>query len=251
MTTCINTLHNSIYLILLFIFSSQVFAEKINIAVASNFKETITNIARLFESRTSHQLIISSASSGKHFAQIQHGAPFDIFFSADSFRAKKLEATGHAVPDTRFTYAIGKLTLWNPKANTIISANTLENDVYRHLAIANPKLAPYGIAAKQTLSTLGLWEQVSHKIVRGENISQTFQFVSSGNAELGFVALSQIKRNNLLTHKSYWLVPQTLYTPIEQQAVLLNESQASRDFLSFMRSESILEIIQDSGYDTP
>ncbi len=226
-------------------------ADDLRIAVASNFAETLSVITEQFEATTGHRIILSAASSGKHYAQIHHGAPFDIFFSADIERAKRLEQSGLSIANTRFTYAIGKLVLWTAETNETISGDTLKHKNFRHLAIANPKLAPYGIAAQQSLQSLGLWNKLKSQLVRGENIAQTLQYVSSGNAELGFLSLSQLKSENHNLSGSHWLVPQSLYIPIKQQLILLKDTQAARDFLTFMRSKKVLKIIRHYGYDTP
>jgi molybdate transport system substrate-binding protein len=191
-------------------------------------------------------------STGKHYAQIKNGAPFDAFFAADVRRPELLEKEGVALPGSRFTYAIGKLVLWSPKTGYVDpDASILERGEFHHLAIANPKLAPYGKAAQEILQALGLWDRHSGRLVRGENIGQTFQFVDSGNAEFGFVAYSQVKHPNQPIKGSFWEVPQSLYTPIKQQAVLLKDKEAARVFLSFVRSDEALKIIHDYGYDTP
>ena len=145
----------------------------------------------------------------------------------------------------------GKLVLWQNNTDTVISDESLTHSTFRHLAIANPRLAPYGIATQQALQALSLWNDLKNRLVRGENIAQTFQFVSSGNAELGFIAYSQVKQLDKDDSGSYWLVPQSLYSPIRQQAILLKENITARAFLSFMRTKNVLKIIRDSGYDTP
>jgi len=227
-------------------------AEAIRVAVASNFVEAITVIAERFEARTDHEVTLSAGSTGKHYAQISNGAPFDAFFAADAHRPQLLEQEGVAVAGTRFTYALGKLVLWSPTAGYVDrDGRVLERGEFRHLAIANPKLAPYGRAAEEVLLAMGLWDRFGRRLVRGENIGQAYQFVSSGNAELGFVAYSQVRRPGRAIEGSWWNVPQTLYTPIEQQAVLLKDGEAARAFLSFVRSDEALEIIRDYGYDTP
>jgi molybdate transport system substrate-binding protein len=230
----------------------QSMAEEIRVAVASNFKVAVTAIAKRFEAGTDHKVTVIFGSTGKHYAQIKNGAPFDAFFAADVRRPEQLEKEGIALPGSRFTYALGKVVLWSPRTGYVDpQAGILERGEFHHLAIANPKFAPYGKAAEEVLQARGLWSRLSGRLVRGENIGQTFQFVNSGNAELGFVAYSQVKRPNLQIDGSLWEVPQALYTPIEQQAVLLKDNQAARDFLSFVRSDEALKIIRDYGYDTP
>jgi molybdate transport system substrate-binding protein len=227
-------------------------AEEIRVAVASNFTAAITSITKRFEENTGHKVTLIFGSTGKHYAQIKNGAPFDAFFAADPRRPKRLERQGIALPGSRFTYALGKVVLWSPKADYVDpEASILGRGKFHHLAIANPKLAPYGEAAQEILEARGLWRLLSTRLVRGENIGQAFQFVKSGNAELGFVAYSQVKSANHPIEGSFWKVPQSLYTPIEQQAVLLKDKNAARAFLWFVRSEEMLKTIRDYGYDTP
>ena len=227
-------------------------AEEIRVAVASNFADAMASIAMHFEASADHNVTLSFGSTGKHYAQIKNGAPFDAFFAADVRRPERLEKEGVALPGSRFTYAVGKLVLWSPEPGYVDpESSVLERHEFRHLAIANPKLAPYGKAAEEVLRARGLWGRLSGRLVRGENIGQTFQFVKSGNAELGFVAYSQVKRPNQPVAGSFWEAPQALYTPIEQQAVLLKDNEAARAFLAFVRSEGALKIIHEYAYDTP
>ena len=227
-------------------------AETTRIAVASNFTDAIGAIVERFETGTGHKVTLSFGSTGKHYAQIRNGAPFDAFFAADRRRPELLEEEGVALPGTRFTYAVGRLVLWSPRTEVVDpEGRVLERGEFRHLAVANPKLAPYGRAAEEVLRARGLWDRLSGQLVRGENIGQTFQFVKSGNAELGFVAYSQLKRPNHPIEGSFWRVPQALYTPIEQQAVLLKDSEAARSFLSFVRSAESVTLIREYGYETP
>ena len=230
----------------------QTIAEEIRVAAASNFTDAITSIARRFEAITNHKVTLIFGSTGKHYAQIKNGAPFDAFFAADVRRPELLEKESVALPGSRFTYAVGKVVLWSPKTGYVDpEGRILERSEFRYLAMANPKLAPYGKAAQEILQARRLWGRLSGRLVRGENIGQTFQFVKSGNAELGFVAYSQVKRPNQPIEGTFWEVPQALYTSIEQQAVLLKDSVAARAFLSFARSREALKIIHDYGYDTP
>lgn len=227
-------------------------ADEIRVAVASNFTSTIKEITRLFEQHSGHKVTLVFGSTGKHYAQIKNGAPFDIYLAADVQRPKLLEAEGMVQPGSRFTYAIGKLVLWSPERKAVDPAgNVLEQGDFRHLAIANPKLAPYGKAAREVLQNRGLWQVLQERFVRGENIGQTFQFVKSGNAELGFISLSQIKRPGKFMPGSQWEISQSLYSPIEQQAVLLKDNDLARAFMLFMRSEEALKIIRSYGYGTP
>ena len=238
--------------------ASQAVADELKVAVASNFYPTMKLIAKHFELKTDgssgqqHKVILIPGSSGKHYAQIINGAPFDVFFSADIDRARLLEQEGRAIAGTRFTYALGKLILWSSIDNYVDSkGEVLNKKDFRYLAIANPKLAPYGKSAEEALRSLKLWENLQGRLVRGENIAQTFQFISSGNAKLGFVAYSQIMNPGLSIDGSFWEVPQSIYKPIEQQAVLLKDSYIGREFLSFVKSDESLSIIYESGYGLP
>ena len=232
-------------------FPLQSMAEVIRVAVASNFKAAMIPIAERFKASTKHNVALSFGSTGKYYAQIINGAPFDLFFAADVERPMQLEKDGLVLPNSRFTYAIGKLVLWSAKPELVDSqGHVLQNSHFRHLALANPRFAPYGQAAQQVLQARGVWEQLMSRLVYGENIAQTFQFVNSANAELGFVALSQIKNAKHAAQGSFWYIPQALYKPIQQQVVLLKENAAARSLLSFMRSEQALQIMHDYGYDT-
>ncbi len=227
-------------------------ADEIHVAVASNFSEVIKVLSQRFTSDTGHRVIASLGSTGKHYAQIRNGAPFHAFFAADTRRPKLLDEEGLALPGSRFTYAIGKVVLWSPQAGYVTGdSQVLKQGKFRHLAIANPKLAPYGKAAQEVLQTEGIWDGLRGRMVRGENIGQTFQFVKSGNAKLGFVAYSQVKRPDQPMTGSIWIVPQSLYSPIQQQAVLLKDTLPARTFLEFVRSKPAVEIIQAYGYSAP
>ena len=238
--------------------TSQVFAEELKVAVASNFYPTMKLIAKRYELKTAgssgqqHRVILIPGSSGKHYSQIMNGAPFDVFFSADIERARLLEQEGRVLAGTRFTYALGRLILWSSIDNYVDSeGDVLNKKDFRHLAIANPKLAPYGKSAEEALRSLKLWTNLKERLVWGENIAQTFQFISSGNAKLGFVAYSQIINPGISIDGSFWEVPQSVYEPIEQQAVLLQDSDIGREFLSFVKSDESLSIIYESGYGLP
>jgi len=227
-------------------------ADEIRVAAASNFRDAMTALAYQFEQATEHEVTLIFGSSGKQFAQIRNGAPFDAFFSADNERPELLEREGLTVPGSRFSYALGKLVLWSPKEGYVDPNGTiLESGNYHHLAIANPGLAPYGKAAREALEAMGLWNQLGRRLVRGENIGQAFQFVNSGNAELGLVAWSQLKRNDAVIEGSYWQVPARYYSPIDQQAILLRDTAVARMFMSFIRSDESAKIIRAHGYDLP
>ena len=228
-------------------------ADSLLIAVASNFNATAAELVEKFHASSGHDVRISSASTGKLFVQIENGAPFDVLLAADSARPEKLEASGHGVRHSRFTYAIGQLVLWS--RDTDIEASEcqerLEHLQSGRLAIANPDTAPYGAAARQSLQQLGLWTRVRSRLVIGENIAQTLQFVVSGNATLGFVAMSQINSDRLPEPSCAWIVTPDLHDPIEQQAILLQRAEsnpAAHEFLQFLRSDSGRTIIARSGY---
>jgi len=225
-------------------------AGQVRVAAASNFRDTMSTLAGRFENETEHQVTLIFGSTGKHYAQIMNGAPFDAFFAADTSRPMRLEEKNRIVPGSRFTYALGKLALWSPvEAYVDSGGEILKTGNFRHLAIANPALAPYGEAAREVIEGLGLWEELEQRLVRGENVGQAFLYVSSGNAELGFIAWSQLKGKNRAVKGSYWLVPDGLYQPIEQQAVLLSDNAASRAFMSFIRSDEAASIISADGYE--
>jgi molybdate transport system substrate-binding protein len=230
----------------------QLVAAELKIAVASNFATTMQEVSDLFEARTGHEILLSSGSTGKHYAQIRNGAPYDLLFAADRQRPALLEEAKIAVPGSRFTYAIGRLVLWSTIPGLVDPEGAiLAEGNFRHLAIANPRLAPYGSAAREALRRLGLWHEVSAKLVQGENIAQALAFVESGNAELGFVGFAQIRGAGLDRSGSIWMVPAELHAPIEQQAVLLRESEAAKSFLALVRGADGRRLIEHSGYEVP
>jgi len=247
-------LHLSTYLIVVILVfgTGQAIAAEIKVAVASSFANTMKVIAQQFEDNTGIQVLLSSGSTGKHYAQIINGAPFDAFFAADIRRPERLEQDGYTLTASRFTYARGKLVLWSPQAGYVDpQGEVLAKGDYRHLSIANPKLAPYGLAAREVLQKLGLWDELVGRLVRGENVGQAFQFVKSGNAEIGLVAWTQLLEADHNVSGSYWHVPRSLYTAIDQQAVILKDHQAVHDFVSFVRSDDGARIIREHGYETP
>jgi molybdate transport system substrate-binding protein len=230
----------------------QTTAGEIQVAVASNYTNAARAIASRFEAGTGHKVTLVFGSTGKHYAQIRNGAPFDLFFAADVQRPELLEKEGIGIAGTRFTYAVGKLVLWSPEPGYVDSlGRVLQQADFRHLAIANPRLAPYGKAAQEVLQALGLWDYLKTRIVRGENVGQTFQFVKSGNARLGFVAFSQLSGPGQTIQGSFWKVPQTLYAPVEQQAIQLKTGDVANVFLTFVRTEEVLNINRSYGYETP
>lgn len=233
--------------------SWQVAAGEVRVAVASNFYLPMQKLAALFEEQTGHRVRLSSGSTGRHYAQIRQGAPFDIFFAADSLRPEKLQQEGRVRPDERFTYALGQLAFWFPGWKTGTQATyqqLLQAGEFEHLALANPKLAPYGVAAKEVLLRLGLWDRLKPGIVMGENIAQTYQFIQSGSAQAGFVAYSQLLQQGQSKGRA-WLVNNQDYTPVIQQAVVLKHNEAVDDFVTFMQSTKVKMLIRDYGYGTP
>jgi len=232
---------------------SPAWATDLHIAVATNFNRTATALVHHFEQQSEYTVRLVFGSTGKHYAQITHGAPFELFFAADERRPALLEKNGLAVPRTRFTYAQGRLVLWSPDVNRIdAKGDVLANDNFRKLAIANPRLAPYGFAAREILQARGLWKKLQPRLVRGENIGQAYQFVRTGNAQLAFIAAAQIFTDgNLPRTGSLWVPPQSLYTPVIQQAVLIKDTPAARAFIRFVKSDTARNIIRQHGYNTP
>lgn len=230
--------------------SFQANADTTNIAVAANFTAAAKDIAAAFKEDSTHEAILSFGSTGKLYAQIANGAPFTVFLAADSKRPTRLEKEGFAIEGSRFTYASGKITLFSKDASLIDQDATIlkHPDAFKRLAIANLKTAPYGTAAIETLQNIGAYEAVKDKIVQGDNIAQTYQFVATENAQLGFVALSQVINE---TGGSQWVVPAEYYRPIAQQAVLLTKGKddpVARAFIAYLQSPRAQRIIQSYGY---
>lgn len=247
-----NKLSVLFFFILGVLYAGKTNADEIMVAVSSNFKHAITDIVSDFETRSGHKVILVYGSTGRHYAQINNGAPFDVFLSADRERPELLENEGKALSNSRFTYALGKIVLWSPDEALVNQhSNVLKKGEFKHLAIANPRLAPYGKAATQILHEVGVLGELKRKIVRGENIGQTYQFVKTGNAELGFVAFSQLIHEKIAKSGFYWDVPQSLYSPIEQQAVLLKDNPTARAFLDYLKSKKSREKILLHGYGLP
>ena len=232
---------------------SPAHAYEVQVAVAANFSAPIKQIAAVFEKDTGHKVLVSIGSTGKFYEQIKNGAPFEVFLAADDKTPAKLDSENMTVAGTRFTYAIGKLVLWSAKPRFVDSkGEVLKKGSFRHIALANPKLAPYGAAAMETLKKLGVLTEIEPKIVQGEDISQTQQFVASGNAELGLVALSQVMKDGKPVAGSMWVVPVDLYHPIRQDAVLLAAGKgkpAAEALVKFLKSDKAQAIIKSSGYD--
>lgn len=223
-------------------------AAQTNIAVAANFTDAAKEIAAVFRQNTGHEAVLSFGTSGQFHTQITQGAPFQVFLSADEMRPKKLVEDGLAVANSRFTYAIGKLVLWSKSPDFVKGEETLKSDSFAKLSICNPVAAPYGAAAVEAMKALKLYEALRPKLVEGATITQAYQFVETGNAELGFVALSQLTASDA---GSRWLVPQELYNPIRQDAVLLKsgaDNEAARAFIAFLRGPEARAIIEKFGY---
>lgn len=234
-------------------FAGPAAAAEAVVAVAANFLEVAERLAAGLERETGHRVTLVSGSTGKLYAQIVHGAPFDVFLAADAERPELLEREERAVPGSRFTYAVGRLALWSREPGRIgrDGAATLRQGSFRRLAIANPDLAPYGAAARQALEKLGLWERFADRIVMGETIGQAQTMVASGNAELGFVALSSLARPGEPAAGSRWEVPAGLHDPIRQDAVLLARAAgnpAARGFLALLRSDEGRDVVASYGY---
>jgi molybdate transport system substrate-binding protein len=227
-------------------------ADQLRVAVASNFSATLEALGRLFQSATGHELLLSAGSSGAIYTQIVNGAPFDLFFSADEERPQRLASEGHARGAGVRVYAQGKLLLWSAQPALIDGAGAvLRSSGWHHLAIANPALAPYGLAAQETLQQLGLWQPVQARLVQGENITQTLQFVQSGNAELGFIAASQYAALPAAQRGSVWEVPADYYSPIRQALVVLTDSPASGALVDFLTTPAAPDEITHAGYRLP
>lgn len=228
-------------------------ADEVQVAVAANFSAPIQAIAKDFEKDTGHKLVASFGATGQFYAQIKNGAPFEVFLAADDSTPAKLEQEKAVVPGSRFTYAIGKLALWSPKDGYVdAKGEVLKKGGFQHLSIANPKTAPYGLAATQVLDKLGLKDKLTGRIVEGQNIGQAYQFVSSGNAELGFVALSQIYKDGKVTAGSAWIVPADLYEPIRQDAVILEKGKdnaAAKALVDYLKGPKAAAVIKAYGYE--
>jgi molybdate transport system substrate-binding protein len=223
------------------------------VAVAANFAVPLETLRATFERDSGHRLSVAIGSTGKLYAQIVHGAPFDVMLAADRERPRRLEAEGHAVAGSRLTYALGRLALWSRDVGRIGAdgAAVLRAGKFRRLAMANPDLAPYGAAARQALMALGLYDALRSRIVLGENIGQTFAMVATGNAELGFVALSSLREPDNAAGGSHWLVPAEFHEPIRQDAVLLvhgADNPAAQAFLAYLKSPAAQPLIVRFGY---
>lgn len=232
---------------------TSVLSAEAQVAVAANFAEPIKAIAAILEKTTGHTIKVTLGSTGKLYAHIKNGAPFDALLSADTATPEKLEKEGLCQPGSRFTYATGKLVLWSAKAGRVDDkGRVLTAANLGKVAYANPKVAPYGAATVQTIDKLGLTSALTPKLVQGESIGQAFTFVSTGNADVGFVALSQVLEGGKLKSGSLWVVPQNLYDPLRQDAVVLNKSaanEAAQALMKLLKSPQIKDLIRSYGYD--
>lgn len=228
-------------------------ADEVQVAVAANFTAPMRAIAEQFARDTGHQAVLSFGATGKLYAQISNGAPFEVFLAADAETPARLENEALAVRGSRFTYAIGKLVLWSAQEAYVDAAGEiLKSDDFRHLAIANPQTAPYGAAAIEALKKLGLMERLAPRFVQGENIAQAYQFVATGNAELGFVALAQVFKDGKITSGSAWIVPAALHQPIRQDAVILAKGRVNRAasaLVAYLKSDKAHAIVLSYGYE--
>lgn len=230
-------------------------AGEVTVAVAANFSAPAQKLVTAFAAATGHQAKLVVGSTGKLYAQVKNGAPFQVFLSADDETPRRMVSEGLAVDGSQFTYATGRLVLWSRQVGVVDGQGAvLKQGNFKHLAIADPKLAPYGAAAVEVMGQLGLLAALQPKWVQGESIGQTFQFVSSGNAELGFVALSQVMQDGKIPEGSAWVVPATMHAALKQDAVLLQRGKddaASAAFLSYLRSDAAKVVVRGYGYEVP
>ena len=237
----------------LFLTSAFACADEIQVAVAANFTAPSKLIAAQFEKDTGHKVKLSFGATGKFYAQIKNGAPFDVLLAADDTTPARLEKEGGGVTGSRFTYATGKLVLWSAKPGFVDGkGNVLNTGNFRHLSIANPRLAPYGQAAMETMKAMRQLDRLQPKLVQAENIAQAYQFIASGNAELGFVALSQVLSNGKLEKGSMWIVPGKLHEPIRQDAVILSKganNPAAVAWLKYLKGNKAQAVIKSFGYE--
>lgn len=228
-------------------------AASVKVAVAANFAAPMQKLAQAFEQETGHQAVLALGSTGNFYAQIRNGAPFEVLLAADDETPLKLEKEGLGLPGSRFTYATGRLVLWSRQPNLVDDrAEVLRSGKFARLAMANPKLAPYGQAALETMTQLGVLASLQGRIVQGENIAQTYQFVATENASLGFVALSQVFLDGRLTQGAGWIVPAAMHTPIRQDALLLTPGKnnpAAQALLNFLKSPRAQTLIRSHGYE--
>jgi molybdate transport system substrate-binding protein len=233
--------------------SAAALADEVQVAVAANFTAPMKLIAADFEKDTGHKALLTFGATGKFYAQISNGAPFEVFLAADDETPAKLEKEGKALNGSRFTYATGKLVLWSAQPGVVdAQGEVLKKGDFKKIAIAAPKLAPYGAAAVETMTKLGLQAALEPKLVQGESIGQAFSFVFTGNAELGFIALSQVYEGGKLKSGSAWIVPESLHSPIRQDAVLLakaKDNKAAVQLMAFLKTDKARAVIRSFGYE--
>ena len=251
----LTTFSRAVILSVLLLVGQSSWAASTLVAVAANFSKPMTEIAAEFKKATGHTAKLSFGSTGKFVSQIENGGPFEVLLAADEKAPQRLVDSGLAVADSQFIYALGRLVLWSAKPGYVDDqGKILTTGGFKHLAVADPKLAPYGAAAVEVLKKMGLFEKLQPLFVQGENIAQTFQFVSTANAELGFIALSQVIENGKIAKGSGWIIPGDYYAPIRQGAVLMKkgaENPAAPALLDYLKSAPALAIIEKYGYDLP
>ena len=251
----LTTFSRAVILSVLLLVGQTIGAATVLVAVAANFSKPMTEIAAEFEKATGHSAKLSFGSSGKFVSQLENGGPFEVLLSADEKGPQKLVQDGLAVTNSQFTYALGRLVLWSATPGYVDDqGKILTTGGFKHLALADPKLAPYGAAAVEVLQKQGLFEKLQPLFVQGENIAQTYQFISTANAELGFVALSQVFENGKIATGSGWIIPDNNHAPIRQGAVLMKqgaENPAAPALLNYLKSAPALAIIKKYGYDLP
>ena len=227
-------------------------AAEVQVAVAANFSGTMKVLSQVFEQESGHQARIITGATGKFYAQIKNGAPFQVLLAADAQTPLLLEQEGFVVPGSRFTYAVGRLVLWSKQTDLVdAQGDVLRSARFKRLAIADPRLAPYGSAAVQVLEHMGAMAQVKDRLVQGDSVAQAYQFVASGNAELGFIASSQLVVNGQPMAGSSWLVPESLHSPLRQDAVLLKSGQANPAAIAlmvFLQSPRARAVMREHGY---
>ena len=247
--------HAAAVVVLFGLMSSPVQAGEVRVAVASNFAAPMERIVALFQQQSGHTVKVSLGSSGKFYAQIAGGAPYDVFLSADEMIPKRLAQEGLAVGGSRFVYALGNLVLWSAQPGFVDPKGAvLRNGGFNKLAIADPKIAPYGMAAKETLEKLTMWNAIQGKLDKGDDVTQTFQLAATEKADLAFIALSQVMRDGKVSVGSWWLVPSELHKPIRQGAVLLSgakDQPAAQAFLAFLKSKKAMAVMRGFGYESP
>ena len=231
--------------------SGTLYSEVIKVAVAANFSDTVVKISQGFQAKTGHELIISKGSTGQLYTQIIQGAPFDVFLSADTLRPEMAEQRGLTIQGTRFTYAVGRLVIYSTNWGSVIGPEIMDEVVAGKIAIANPSVSPYGAASMEVINNFQISKDIKTKFIKGNNVAQVFQFVATGNVDIGFIALSQI---SLINKGSWWLVPEIYHTQIGQAAVLLRRARMNAgafDFMDYLKSSEAKQILREFGYQEP